>query len=41
MKERGMSNIVALSSIQVNLGHSEATTIAAINGAMRRGVPKK
>ena len=39
--ERGISNIVALSSIQVNLGHSEATTIPAINGAMNRGVCKK
>ena len=36
----GTRIIVALSSIQVSLGHSEATTIAAINGAMNRGVSK-
>ena len=41
MKVSGINNIVALSSIQVNRGHSEATKIAEINGAIAIGVSTK
>ena len=41
MKVSGINNIVALSSIQVNRGHSEATKIAEMNGAITIGVSTK
>ena len=41
MKVKGINNIVALSSIQVNLGHSDATKIAEMNGAIAIGVSTK
>ena len=41
MKVSGINNIVALSSIQVNRGHSEATKIAEMNGAIAIGVSTK
>ena len=37
----GMSNIVALSSIQRSLGHSEPTHINPIKGASQSGVERK
>ena len=41
MTDSGISNIVALSSIHLNLGHSAATHIGAIKIAIQIGVSKK
>ncbi len=37
----GISNMVALSSIHLSLGHSEATHIGPINGANHSGVSSR